>query len=136
MKGKLLTYSVADNNGLILGADDKRYAFAGIDWRSTALPRIGMALDFDPQGEIAVDICSDLTVPVANDVAEAMPGLYRSSDDKMIGGVCGGFAHKMGIPVPALRFVTFFLLPFGILIYPICWILFPSRPTRSQVTTN
>ncbi|MGH8274682.1 MAG: PspC domain-containing protein [Gammaproteobacteria bacterium] len=63
-------------------------------------------------------------------------GVYRSSDDRVLGGVCGGLAHKWGMSSTALRVivfvVSFFLLAWTlpIIVYIVCWIAFPERPTR------
>ena len=59
---------------------------------------------------------------------------YRSADDAVFAGVCGGVGHKLNISVTGLRFVVaigafFFWLPlFG---YIILWlILQPAYTTR------
>jgi len=62
-------------------------------------------------------------------------GLYRSSNDKVIAGVCGGLAHKLGLNSTGFRIVFviaalicgFFTL--GAIIYILCWLLLPSRAT-------
>lgn len=38
-------------------------------------------------------------------------GLYRSSDDRMVLGVCAGMAHKWNVPVPAVRVAVALLFP-------------------------
>ncbi|MGH8162536.1 MAG: PspC domain-containing protein [Gammaproteobacteria bacterium] len=66
-------------------------------------------------------------------------GLYRSSDDRVLGGVCGGLAHKWRMNATALRIIVFvvsfilgaWLIP--ILIYLVLWIVLPERPTRGVV---
>ena len=65
--------------------------------------------------------------------------MYRSSTDKVVGGVIGGIAENMGIGSGILR-VIFLVLYFGIggfsfgigtgavtLIYILCWMIIPSR---------
>jgi phage shock protein PspC (stress-responsive transcriptional regulator) len=37
-------------------------------------------------------------------------GLYRSSDQRMLLGVCAGLAHKLGVPVIGVRIVFFLSL--------------------------
>ena len=57
--------------------------------------------------------------------------LYRSSRDKIFGGVCGGLAEYFGVDATLVRFVFIFLLfAFGssILVYLIGWIIIPKRP--------
>jgi phage shock protein PspC (stress-responsive transcriptional regulator) len=57
--------------------------------------------------------------------------LYRSNQDKMIAGVCGGFAEYFDIDVSLVRvaFVaTFFFAGTGFLFYLICALVIPERP--------
>ncbi|MDN5865171.1 MAG: PspC domain-containing protein [Gammaproteobacteria bacterium] len=60
-------------------------------------------------------------------------GLYRSSDDKVIAGVCGGLAHKLGLSSGGLRIVAVIGIFFAGLVplaYIACWILLPQQPTK------
>jgi phage shock protein PspC (stress-responsive transcriptional regulator) len=61
--------------------------------------------------------------------AFARAGLYRS-DDRILGGVCAGLGHRVGLdPWPArlLTFLLMVLVPGSpLLIYPVLWILMPS----------
>ncbi len=62
----------------------------------------------------------------------ARAGLQRSSDDKMIAGVCGGLAQWLGWDPTLVRVlfvaISIFSAAFpGILIYVILWILMPER---------
>lgn len=41
------------------------------------------------------------------------PRLRRSSDDRMIGGVCGGVAEFFGLDVSLVRLATLLLILFG-----------------------
>jgi phage shock protein C len=86
-------------------------------------------VDFDTAGQTATAIFQDST-----EVA-IYEGLYRSSDERCIAGVCGGLAHKWNISKTGLRVAAFFtMFFFGIIIpiYIVCWILFPSRPTENS----
>ena len=59
---------------------------------------------------------------------EGVKRLMRSHGDKVIGGVCGGFAKFTNIDPTLLRIVTLLLVLFGGLslwIYIILWILLP-----------
>lgn len=62
----------------------------------------------------------------------ARPGLQRSRDDRMIGGVCGGLAEWLGWDSTLVR-VLFVLVSVlsaafpGILIYVLLWVLMPER---------
>lgn len=58
--------------------------------------------------------------------------LRRRADEKMLAGVCGGWAHFLGVDATILRilFVVATILSIGmpILIYVACWILMPKDP--------
>lgn len=65
-----------------------------------------------------------------------MPGggnpLYRSSTDRMVAGVCGGFARWLGWSSTAVRvlYVALSILSAafpGILIYLLLWIVMPQE---------
>src|SRR5579872_3366301 len=61
--------------------------------------------------------------------------LYRSENDKMLGGVCGGIAAYLRIDSSIVRiFFAVFTLVFGtgVLVYLILWIVLPPR---SMVTS-
>ena len=55
--------------------------------------------------------------------------LRRSSTDKMVAGVCGGWAKLLGVDAAILRIlvVAATILGFGmpVLIYIACWLLMP-----------
>jgi phage shock protein C len=56
--------------------------------------------------------------------------LYRSQNDKMIGGVCGGLANYFNWDSSIIRllFTLLFLLGgHGLLVYLILWIVMPLR---------
>lgn len=60
--------------------------------------------------------------------------LYRSND-KVIGGVCAGFAEYFGINLTALRLIVFFCTFFGGLslwVYIILWALIPLNPNQNH----
>lgn len=65
--------------------------------------------------------------------------LYRSKEDRMVGGVCGGIAEHFNWDSVWVRLV-FVLLIFingiGILAYLICWIVIPSNPNQAPVKTR
>ena len=57
--------------------------------------------------------------------------LYRSRNDRMIGGVCGGLAAYFDIDSTAVRLAFLLLILFaggGIMIYLILWLLVPQHP--------
>ena len=54
--------------------------------------------------------------------------LYRSSADRMLGGVCGGLAHYFDVDPVLIRLlfvVTAFISGAGILAYIVLWIVVP-----------
>ncbi len=60
----------------------------------------------------------------------------RSSDNRVLGGVCGGLADYFGFNVRATRFLAFIALftPFGFIAfvsYVVAVILFPAAPTKA-----
>ncbi len=65
--------------------------------------------------------------------------LYRSTDEKIIAGVCGGLGRYFEID-PSLVRVIMVLLAFvngiGILAYLIAWIVFPKQTQETDVSTT
>lgn len=61
--------------------------------------------------------------------------LRRSRTDRMLGGVCGGFARYLGIDPIAMRviYVLATLLTSGALIlgYVLFWLIMPEEPTAA-----
>lgn len=66
-----------------------------------------------------------------------MGNLYRSSDEKMVAGVCAGIAHRFDLNVTGLRWtvvlVTLFLSGIPILVYLVLWAVLKARPTDGVV---
>lgn len=57
--------------------------------------------------------------------------LYRSTQNRILGGVCGGIAEYFGLDPALVRIiwlVTIFAGGAGILAYIIAWILIPESP--------
>lgn len=56
--------------------------------------------------------------------------LYRSENEKILGGVCGGLANYLGLD-PAIMRIIFVLITFGwgagFLLYIILWVVLPTR---------
>lgn len=55
--------------------------------------------------------------------------IYRSRDDRMLGGVCGGVANYFGIDSTIVRLIGIVLLfaeGFGVLLYIISWVIIPE----------
>jgi phage shock protein PspC (stress-responsive transcriptional regulator) len=65
--------------------------------------------------------------------------LYRSRDDRIIGGVCGGIGEYLNIDPTAIRLIyILFALWFGsgILAYIIFLILVPEEPQASTIDSR
>jgi phage shock protein PspC (stress-responsive transcriptional regulator) len=58
-----------------------------------------------------------------------MNKLYRSSQNKMLAGVCAGVADFFGLDVNLVRLVWFLALLFGAgaILYIILWIVVPEK---------
>ena len=65
--------------------------------------------------------------------------LQRSTDDRWIGGVCGGLADYTGVDAGLIRLVVAVatILGFGSLIvaYVVAWIIMPKADDRPYATT-
>ena len=63
-----------------------------------------------------------------------MNTLYRSSDEKVIAGVCAGIARKLDFSVTGLRWavaiVTLFFTGLPAVIYLVLWVVLKEQPTR------
>lgn len=62
--------------------------------------------------------------------------LTRSSDDRMIAGVCGGVAAYTGLDPTILRLAAAFLVLFGgtgLLAYLVAWAIMPAADGRPAV---
>ena len=55
--------------------------------------------------------------------------LYRSKDDRIIGGVCGGLAQHLDLDPSLIRIITVLLIFSGIspIFYLIAWLIIPSE---------
>ena len=47
MKGKIIDFSVQNNQGIISGDDGTRYIFVGAEWKEQGVPAIGAQVDFE-----------------------------------------------------------------------------------------
>ena len=66
-----------------------------------------------------------------------MGKLYRSSDEKVIAGVCAGLAHTFDLNKTGLRWVvalvTLFLSGIPAIVYIVLWAILKARPTAGVV---
>ena len=66
-----------------------------------------------------------------------MPNFYRSSDEKVIAGVCAGIARRLDLNITGLRWVvalvTLFLTGVPALAYLVLWAVLKPRPTSGVI---
>jgi phage shock protein C len=66
-----------------------------------------------------------------------MNTIYRSSDDKVVAGVCAGLAHRFDLNVTGLRWavalVALFLTGLPLIAYAILWAVLKPRPTSGAI---
>jgi phage shock protein C len=65
--------------------------------------------------------------------------LYRSQNERMIAGVCGGLAEFFGLDVSLVRLlavVMALLGGHGVLVYLILWIIVPKAPNSYPTSQN
>ena len=64
-----------------------------------------------------------------------MKRLYRSKNDRMLGGVCAGLGENFDIDPTVIRLVwaviTVLSIGTGVLVYIIAWILIPEEESGS-----
>ncbi len=147
MKGTILDFSIPESAGVVSGDDGNRYRFVGADWKATgAMPRAGARVDFVAADGVASEIYLDTAAgpagwgqagssgwgqsPLPDGLDDRYRGLYCSSDEKMVLGLCGGLAHKFGMQVSVVRVVVFFVMMFVLWIPYLVGIFLPKVPTR------
>lgn len=74
--------------------------------------------------------CGVPVTPMASQLKSPYDGFYRSGDDKILAGVCGGLAHKFKMPPLAVRILSIFI-PFNIILYIVGAIAMPVLPTKN-----
>jgi phage shock protein C len=66
-----------------------------------------------------------------------MKRLYRSREERMLGGVCGGLGEHIDVDPTIIRLVwvvvTLLSCGIGIIFYLIAWIIIPDSPEESMV---
>ena len=66
-----------------------------------------------------------------------MKRLYRSKNDRMMGGVCAGLGEHLDVDPTVIRLiwagVTLLSLGTGIIIYILAWIIIPEDDTGGAV---
>ncbi len=130
MKGSVLHYDMSKSEGVIITEDSQRYKFINSEWKESSLPQKGMAVEFLIEGSEATEIYLGLG---QNTLQSQGNDWYKSSDDKVLAGVCAGIGHKHNVSISALRIVTvitsiFFIVP--LILYIVLWVLLDARSTR------
>ena len=97
---------------------------------NTVIKSMGRPEDFD---EVFTAKENSQTDKKENHIAAANKRLFRSENEKLIGGVCGGLANYFGIDVVLVR-IIFIILAFsfgvGLIPYLILWIATPSSAVK------
>lgn len=59
--------------------------------------------------------------------------LYRSSDNRMIAGICGGLGEYFDVDPTIIRLIAAAgaLMGFGIVAYLVAWIIIPLKPQQN-----
>ena len=133
MKGELLTFSVQQSEGYISGDDGNRYKFSAAEWRHQSPPVAGQKVDFVAANGVATEIfVVESGAGKGAGGSDQKDGLYKSSNQKMVMGVCGGLADKFGINLTILRIVMFVLCAFfflPLIVYLVLGIVLKPRET-------
>lgn len=148
INGALLEFSIQENRGIILGDDGRRYQFVGSEWKLTIPPAPNMRLNFEVASGTARSIFAQPgTASASRPSILSRPSggstkLYRSIDDKILGGICSGVAHlynydKMIVRVIAVVILVFPLTGWAALIaYIVGWCSLPAVPTKGVSPPN
>ena len=80
MKGRVLSYSVQDNAGVISGDDGRRYTFEGPQWREQDLPVQGAHVDF----QVAADTDQAVSIYL---IREGAPTPAAGEKNKVVAGI-------------------------------------------------
>lgn len=100
MEGKVLDFYSMSGEGILLGADGKRYHFNEPDWKGQVKPRQGISVDFEIEGDRARAIYTVATGAAAGGKNKTTAGLLAI--------FLGGFGvHKfyLGFNGPALVYL-------------------------------
>jgi phage shock protein PspC (stress-responsive transcriptional regulator) len=97
----------------------------GIEWIKAS--EVIELKKFFPEPELVV-VQNTATKSKETTPSNSYPGLYCSSDEKVIFGLCGGLSHKFGVPVALIRIIAFFTA--GFCYAYIIGIFLPKNPTK------
>ncbi len=90
MKGRVLSYTLQDNAGVISGDDGRRYTFEGPQWREQDLPVQGAHVDFEVSGAVNEALGVYL-------VRGAAPGAVTGSKNRVVAGVLAILFGVLGV---------------------------------------
>jgi phage shock protein PspC (stress-responsive transcriptional regulator) len=66
-----------------------------------------------------------------------MKRLYRSKNDRILGGVCAGLGHHLDIDPNVIRLiwaaVTVLSFGVGVIVYILAWILIPEPGSENEI---
>ncbi|MEK6863270.1 MAG: PspC domain-containing protein [Nanoarchaeota archaeon] len=67
-------------------------------------------------------------------MAKPIKRLYRSRNDRVFGGVCGGIAQYLDVDPVVVRLIwavfSLVSMGMGVLAYLIAWVIIPEEPRR------
>ena len=131
INGTVLSFTIQESTGLITGDDSIRYSFVAKSWKAGVAPAPGIRVAFIPQNNEAFDIFPH---------AQAVGGKFcRSTNKKVIGGVCAGLAAHWKMDTTMVRVVVAAVTLFGSMvifglvvpvIYLGLWIFTPEGSTE------
>jgi hypothetical protein len=95
MRGQVLGVDTRSGQGVVTGADGRRYTFEPIDWAHKGEPAIGMEVDFETHESRALSIFPvPGTVPVQSVVAHSAP---ENDRNKYIAAILAFFLGPLGV---------------------------------------
>jgi phage shock protein C len=69
-----------------------------------------------------------------------MKRLYRSTTERLLGGVCGGIGRHIDVDPIIIRIVWILItcvsLGIGIIAYLVCWVVIPEEPSAQAGDDN
>ena len=70
--------------------------------------------------------------PIGGKMKNQVKRLYRSKENRVIAGVCGGIAEYFDKDPTLIRFlwILFVFMGAGILAYIVAWIMIPENPNQ------
>ena len=103
----------------------------------SVIARMGKPEDFETEAQMDSESSAQSAQQTTqqSDYSQTAHRLYRNPDDKILGGVLGGFASYMGWDVTLVRLLALVLIfCYGVMIpiYIVCWIIIPQANTADE----